>query len=393
MRWCVAPKQLPLAPRPLADEVISSWLLRVAATNGVSLAELLAGCEAHHPDAFRELGLLDWAVPKLALEALASFCRVSVEALKALDLYVRAPHLERGELLQFPLRPSYASRARQQRHRARYGHCPMCLEAQAVSHVRWEWCVATRLRCPVHGIELRDGCDHCGENDPIHFGPPQLGEQRNAPLPQPAICWSCLARLDLCEEPIGQMSVSITPDVEAAVADAYRGALRRVVHRPQRLRNATHPRFRCFVKDMLSLLGHCIEQRPVHAASSRIPCEDLVDLVADLIRISTPSRDPQKRHASYVRSLAVWKMLLKLLTQPERQDLERRSSRWLPGPLGRLASVMLGNPAGHDAAPGIPSRYLHARQARMVESAYRLRFQKRRKTDGPSQPPPPGQAA
>jgi TniQ len=383
-----------MAPLPLSDELISSWLLRVAAANSVSLADLLSGCEAHHPVAFRELLLLDWAVPTSALEALASFCRVPIESLRRLDVQARAPKMERMELLQFPVRPSHAFRARHQRRRVRYGHCPMCLGAQPVPHVRWEWCIATRLRCPIHRIRIREGCGQCGENDPIHFAPPHPPDQRRAPLPQPATCWSCLARLDLHEEPIVHMSLTVTPEVEVAVVDAYRGALRRVVDHPQRLRNATHARFRRFVTDILALLSHGIEQAATPPESTRIARQDLVDLVGDLIRISTPSRDPKRRHACYVRSLVVWRTLLKLLTRRERQDLERLSQRWPAGPRGRLASALLGDLAGDSgSASGVPSRCRHARHARMIEAVYRLRFQKRRQTEGASQPPPPRQVA
>jgi hypothetical protein len=38
-----APAQLPLAPKPLNAELLSSWLLRVAAQNHVSLYELIDG--------------------------------------------------------------------------------------------------------------------------------------------------------------------------------------------------------------------------------------------------------------------------------------------------------------------------------------------------------------
>ena len=34
------PEVLPIAPRPIAGELISSWLLRVSFANGLTLAEL-----------------------------------------------------------------------------------------------------------------------------------------------------------------------------------------------------------------------------------------------------------------------------------------------------------------------------------------------------------------
>jgi transcriptional regulator with XRE-family HTH domain len=35
------PEVLPIAPRPIAGELISSWLLRVSFANGLTLAELV----------------------------------------------------------------------------------------------------------------------------------------------------------------------------------------------------------------------------------------------------------------------------------------------------------------------------------------------------------------
>ncbi len=37
----ITPKQLPFTPKPIGDELVSSWLLRVAAANSVHLSELL----------------------------------------------------------------------------------------------------------------------------------------------------------------------------------------------------------------------------------------------------------------------------------------------------------------------------------------------------------------
>ena len=45
------PEVLPIAPRPIAGELISSWLLRVSVANGLTLAELVQGIEARFPEA------------------------------------------------------------------------------------------------------------------------------------------------------------------------------------------------------------------------------------------------------------------------------------------------------------------------------------------------------
>jgi hypothetical protein len=44
-----APTQLPFVPRPLKTELFSSWLLRVAAENHVSVCELISGFASVYP--------------------------------------------------------------------------------------------------------------------------------------------------------------------------------------------------------------------------------------------------------------------------------------------------------------------------------------------------------
>jgi hypothetical protein len=46
------PDVLPIAPRPIAGGLSSSWLLRVALANGLTLAQLVQGIEARFPEVF-----------------------------------------------------------------------------------------------------------------------------------------------------------------------------------------------------------------------------------------------------------------------------------------------------------------------------------------------------
>jgi len=44
-RIAFVPEALPLAPRPIPGELISSWLLRVSFANGLTLAQLIEAIE------------------------------------------------------------------------------------------------------------------------------------------------------------------------------------------------------------------------------------------------------------------------------------------------------------------------------------------------------------
>jgi TniQ len=73
MNVVVAPAELPFAPRPYAAELLSSWLLRVAAANLVSLRELLDGFEERYGRVLSNIPI-DYAVPEAAISALAQSC-------------------------------------------------------------------------------------------------------------------------------------------------------------------------------------------------------------------------------------------------------------------------------------------------------------------------------
>ena len=340
---CLSPSRLPLAPRPLPDEIISSWLLRVAAANAVTLSDLLAALESQHPRALEGVQLLDCAAPHSALAALASFCRVPIRVLEPLDLQRRAPCLEPRLLLQFPCP---LSRTEWHRYRAaadspwrwsralwirvRYAHCPVCLGTQTEPHIRWEWCFAGLVDCPLHQVDLQDGCPHCGEMDPLHFGPPDE--------PGPVRC-------STCQTPLGTEERAVQPrsdwEAENAVTEAYRAALRGVAPHPRLVGRATSREFRRFVHDVLDLLGESLAQPPTYPSAGLITRQDLLTIVGDLVRTAAPSVTDRQRRARAARSLVLWDALLTALWPWRADSLEALSRRWPLAIRRRLASAVL----------------------------------------------------
>ena len=59
MNIVFAPAQLPVAPRPLPDELISPWLLRTAAANGISLLDLLHAVRLRYPESLTPCAVVD----------------------------------------------------------------------------------------------------------------------------------------------------------------------------------------------------------------------------------------------------------------------------------------------------------------------------------------------
>jgi hypothetical protein len=80
-----APEVLAIAPRPIAGELISSWLLRVSFANCLTLAELVQGIEARFPEVPLRGAFIDEQLSPSARSALAKFLRITEHQIKALE--------------------------------------------------------------------------------------------------------------------------------------------------------------------------------------------------------------------------------------------------------------------------------------------------------------------
>ncbi len=86
-----APKQLPFGPKPFRDELFSSWLLRLAVANYVSLDELLLGFEAGYSSAPCTISL-HLHLDREFVASTARFSRVPDATLRRLSLEKRVAH-------------------------------------------------------------------------------------------------------------------------------------------------------------------------------------------------------------------------------------------------------------------------------------------------------------
>ncbi len=88
-RTSVAPRQLPMAPRPIVGELVSSWLSRVAAANCISLDELLDALSLVNRWSRSPSECLDVNLDLVMQLALSDFCRVPSELVSQLTLVRR----------------------------------------------------------------------------------------------------------------------------------------------------------------------------------------------------------------------------------------------------------------------------------------------------------------
>lgn len=155
----------PVSVDPLPDEVLSSWLNRLALANGIA------------PRSFADvLGLrrgmwsprLELRLPRHVAALLAHQTGVSDKSISAMSMT--------GDALMPLLLPLRENAARNRSSWIQY--CPQCLADDDVPYFRRHWRLASRISCFEHGSGLRDRCPACrsgiasfdqGELIPQHF--------------------------------------------------------------------------------------------------------------------------------------------------------------------------------------------------------------------------------
>ncbi len=144
--------RLPVAPRPLRDELLASWMERVATRYGLEVSELtayLAGQGDSHPN----LRKIDDINPDPGLLRLwAQGCWIDPARLERLSLNSRYPGRQQDWFVD-----------------GAGGVVPACLAcfdadlaAGRDGYMRAEWRLAERVVCPTHKEMLRDRCPNCG---------------------------------------------------------------------------------------------------------------------------------------------------------------------------------------------------------------------------------------
>ncbi|MEJ6784918.1 TniQ family protein [Aminobacter sp. Piv2-1] len=144
----VVPDRWPISVEPLPEELLSSWLHRLALANGnaprrfAGVLGLAARMWSPH---------LDIRVPHNVTNLLCLQTGLPSENISAMTINgcVMAP-------LLLPLRASA------HRNRSTWmQYCPQCLAGDEAPYFRRQWRLASRVSCFVHGCGLRDRCPAC----------------------------------------------------------------------------------------------------------------------------------------------------------------------------------------------------------------------------------------
>ena len=162
-------RMLSVRPPPLKDELLSSWFVRLAHSNGDKVQSLAFRAFGRaYP--YVNMGDMDRG-GRLRMESiLSSITGVSLERVLATTLAAYQGWLW-AETSAYGAR-RWVMPVVDRQHR-RVGHslqaCTECLK-EPVPYFRRSWRLAFHVVCPFHGIRLIDRCPGCGEPLAIHRG-------------------------------------------------------------------------------------------------------------------------------------------------------------------------------------------------------------------------------
>lgn len=317
------------APRPFADETISSWLLRVAAANGATLEDLITHLRRLHRGAFAGVDLFDYGLPEREVLVLAETCRVARATIRQLDLRVRLPHLHPELVARF----SGPDDRRCRRHRARYSYCPLCLQRDFVPYTRWQWCLVAVTHCPLHGVPLHKHRSlSCCENDPIDLDPsaPQ-GHLR---------CRGC-GDLLTRHGPPGHFPFA--PPLARAMVQAYLEAHRDCAPSRVLAGKMTAREFRAFVDDMVIVFAQSRQQATCEPQIGAASGPDFTVILYWALVYTAPERRLAQRRTRRQLSAKVWRTTLDAFCAFDLEAIQHRSLAWSPR-LRRIANAFLEEP-------------------------------------------------
>jgi TniQ len=185
---------LPIRPQPERLETFTSYLTRLAESNGVSSVDGLAALCFPHQDRRITRGLADY--PPTSCETMARSGACSEATLLGTTFI----HL--GTKFGRSPKPQPISRFLAGSTSLSLRYCPQCLNTQRQPYYSLLWRFVTLKGCPVHFCKLLDRCESCGHVLSLLAAPLKIGR-----------CPSCGFELKACyAEPIAEQELKQTLD-------------------------------------------------------------------------------------------------------------------------------------------------------------------------------------
>lgn len=160
-------KLWPAHPKPLPDELLSSWIVRIAAANGVKLNTLTR--QLFGPDLTPWNRDIDRNAPEWLLKVICARTGVPRGQAERTTLSGYQGRVFPKALLSGQLRWILPVKVWGST-RLGYGvqYCPLCLAEGQEPYFRRSWRVGFYTFCPKHHVMLHDACPACGAAVALH---------------------------------------------------------------------------------------------------------------------------------------------------------------------------------------------------------------------------------
>jgi hypothetical protein len=164
----IGAKLWPLRPHPLPDEVLSSWIARVALAHGVDLT-----CFAREVCSTKRImaTTIDTKPPSELMKILATRSGIALDQIYRMTL-IEITNPENPQTCQGPqgmtslipgmVYDTVTSGAQ---------YCLECLASDPIPYIRRRWKLSIVSACPRHNRVLLDRCHHCNKVSDFRFAP------------------------------------------------------------------------------------------------------------------------------------------------------------------------------------------------------------------------------
>jgi len=149
-----------ITPKPQQNELLSSWLTRVAFAHGMTLNNFFSRFIRHDGTALTRTDIDFQYNPKL-WNALAEKSKIDIKTIQNLSLRSEEGYLFTCNECLYP--PTQIRKLVDRRTHFGLMYCPKCLEEDEHPYFRQEWRYLFYNACSKHGIYLKDRCGICFE--------------------------------------------------------------------------------------------------------------------------------------------------------------------------------------------------------------------------------------
>jgi TniQ len=151
----------PIHPQLQPDELLSSWMIRLAHGNGYKVHSFYARFFGRHRQIWNRD--IDHHTPEWLSQGLAQWSGVTASRIDAATLRIFTPnvisHLNEAGATQWLMPLGIFHRTRRL-HGLQF--CPVCLQTDPIPYLRTWWRVAFITVCTKHQVLLQDACGRCG---------------------------------------------------------------------------------------------------------------------------------------------------------------------------------------------------------------------------------------